>query len=584
MILLFIAVGAVMIWRSFFSFNQSDESFYLSTVHRLWLGDKLVTDEWHPTQFYSPILLPFYALYRFIVPSGNGVILFFRILTVCFTMVVGLYASIVFQRLYGMRAIFMAAAAMMIYCGRGNMMGPSYYTLSINFLLLALLFRADAVLLKKDPLFLLSGVFSALTVFCMPYMAIPFIIYSVAAFFVNSGSKEMEGHSFLEKQRFLILYLIGMVGMAALYLICFFRIFHIGEVLTNFVYIFRDPEHTGSFSQMLGTSIKSYRYFTGEIPFYLMPVASLIVLAYCLHGKGILKKIVLKVLLLFSMIGFTVLMMDKSINMNGRCAAALSTWCMPIVVIVLYRRYIKKERQADDGGLVFSMVLAGLTMAAAYGGASNTGLGGFTSGFVIVAVAVCICLSEYVAYYYDESTGSIFTKGIVEGCLVAMMIIMLMVRFFGVYRDADIINLDSKITDGPAAGLYTTRDVVINYEQALDTVRDIDKNVKGEYIFHTAVMPWAYLCTNKKCGAPTTWCTTLDSPILEDYYILHLDRIPDIVVVYKPEVGSYADCYYAVKGGEPFPNDNDLEGSLWDHIQRNSYKSYETAVATVYYR
>ena len=52
-----------LLFHTQYSFCQSDESFYISHVKRLYEGNRLILDEWHPTQFYLPILLPFYAVF-----------------------------------------------------------------------------------------------------------------------------------------------------------------------------------------------------------------------------------------------------------------------------------------------------------------------------------------------------------------------------------------------------------------------------------------------------------------------------------------------------------------------------------------
>ena len=89
-----LVLGTALILHCRLSFCQSDESFYLALAHRLWSGDRLIIDEWHVAQFYSPIILPFYALFRAAVPDGSGVYLYARVLHVFFSVVV----SILFYR------------------------------------------------------------------------------------------------------------------------------------------------------------------------------------------------------------------------------------------------------------------------------------------------------------------------------------------------------------------------------------------------------------------------------------------------------------------------------------------------------
>ena len=60
--LLLTGVTGVLLYRCFFSFVWSDESFYLSLVHRFWVGDRPVIDEWPGVQFYAVALLPLYSI------------------------------------------------------------------------------------------------------------------------------------------------------------------------------------------------------------------------------------------------------------------------------------------------------------------------------------------------------------------------------------------------------------------------------------------------------------------------------------------------------------------------------------------
>ena len=47
-----------------FSFCQSDESNYLAMTYRLYQGDKLIIEEWHPTQFLHACPAAFFCFIR----------------------------------------------------------------------------------------------------------------------------------------------------------------------------------------------------------------------------------------------------------------------------------------------------------------------------------------------------------------------------------------------------------------------------------------------------------------------------------------------------------------------------------------
>ena len=70
----------VLLIRSFYSFSWSDESFYLTIVHRFWLGERIFQDEWYTTQLSTPLLLPFYSFFEWITGGNEGIYLYYRII------------------------------------------------------------------------------------------------------------------------------------------------------------------------------------------------------------------------------------------------------------------------------------------------------------------------------------------------------------------------------------------------------------------------------------------------------------------------------------------------------------------------
>lgn len=57
------SVAVVLAVRNLYSFSWNDEALYLAEIHRLLLGGKPFVDEWHPTQFYAVLFVPFYYTY-----------------------------------------------------------------------------------------------------------------------------------------------------------------------------------------------------------------------------------------------------------------------------------------------------------------------------------------------------------------------------------------------------------------------------------------------------------------------------------------------------------------------------------------
>lgn len=126
-------IAGLLIIRCFYSFCWSDESFYLSLVHRFWIGDRPIIDEWSGTQFYTVILLPIYALYIKVVGSNEGIFLFFRLLMVISNYFLSIYIYISLKR-YTTNILALIGSLVNLLYTRANILGASYYSIALLFL------------------------------------------------------------------------------------------------------------------------------------------------------------------------------------------------------------------------------------------------------------------------------------------------------------------------------------------------------------------------------------------------------------------------------------------------------------------
>lgn len=166
-------VCLLLIFHSRYSFCQSDESFYIALIDRVWKGGRLFVDEWHPTQFYVPIMLPLYSLYRIIHPDGEGVILFFRITYILISFLSSLFLYRKCYKNYP-AAISLIVSLIPLLYSRANIQGISYYNLCLQFSLLGfLLFFSE----RSKIQWFVSGVFFFLAELCNPFLF--FVIFTV---------------------------------------------------------------------------------------------------------------------------------------------------------------------------------------------------------------------------------------------------------------------------------------------------------------------------------------------------------------------------------------------------------------------
>lgn len=569
-VIILAVISIVLLVRCFFGFQQSDESFYMSLVHRLYLGDKLVSDEWHPTQFYSVILLPFYFVYHLIVKDGTGVILYFRILMTALSVFTGFltYRS---MRKFEINEFFSFTAAFTItvFC-KSNILGPSYNNLCVCFMVLALLVITDDDYNNKKSRQILSGFLISLSVLCMPYLGAIVILYTVFSLFL----------SIRKKDRSVLYFIGGIMATAIIYVILAFRLNDIRGIITNFEYIFKDPEHKKGFLHAFDNTLDSFKSFNNPYVLMTFLILCLLLLIFALAKKEMASKLLNSGWYLLLTIPALILTFYKGIRNPGYPSIALCVWSLPIVILFFVsdnRNLLKRQ-----AGL---FLFFGFSTVLCFAGGSDTRLNGTTNGFTITALGIFVILGSIAKNQTDKKEDlTLIKKFIPSMCITILLLIMLTQRIFIVVRDADLNKLNTRIQSGPAAGLYTTENHCRQYGQVLELIRKLNSEYEGKTVFYTKILPWAYLCSDNKYGAPTAWRLELSDSLLLNYYELHPDRIPDMVVILNEDIGSYESCSFNRKKGNAKPNKNSFKGDFWDYLNSGEYEIMETDVATVYVR
>ena len=118
------AAAVVLAVRAMYGFCWSDESFYLTFAQRLWNGQKLILDEWHPVQFYSALFYPILSLYH-VLFGNRGIYLFAREVYVALAFGTAMLLYRTLCRKCAPFTSFLCAGLFLCY-SRGNIWGLSY--------------------------------------------------------------------------------------------------------------------------------------------------------------------------------------------------------------------------------------------------------------------------------------------------------------------------------------------------------------------------------------------------------------------------------------------------------------------------
>lgn len=555
--------GALLLWHCRLSFCQSDESFYLALVHRFWRGDRMILDEWNACQIYSPILLPFYALYRLIVPEGTGVYLYARIVYVLFSTIISV---LFYQRCCkstSSRFQPLIAAILPLLYSRANICGPSYYNLCAQFII------ASALLLWKDenndPLHkpVLAGFFLALTVLCNPVLGI-FVFCGLIIICLNRNTRKLFWSVFTGAFLTALVYMIYLV--------------HFGTptmLLKGSLQLLKNATTADSLMIKLrqnGNILLQY------VSIYVFPMAtfgSLTSLWYWKQGKqpDIIVK-TLYLLLCLILIGYTA---SKSIS--SICfviTVPFTILIFPIVIKALLFRI-------NDFALI--IYVFGVVLAIAFFVASNTGADAMTTGTCLSSAGGVLLLFDKGK---DENVNFVNKTSIIFERVVCICICLLLIgvfsahRFLGIYRDAPVSQLTHRIENGPAAGLFTSDAHADEYETIMKEIIKLHEEYPDARVLFSRNLPWAYLASDWICADFTVWSTLLSDPRIEKYYQTHQE--PDLVFIFDESVAGYETAPFNNHLQFNTFNRNVLDGTFYDHLVE-TYQIIDTnEILTVYCR
>lgn len=569
--ILFVLSALVLIYRARLSFCWSDESFYFSTSNRFLQGDKIFVHEWFPTQLVSLILLPFHFIFKLISGGNEGVILYFRILYVIFSLIITAVIYEILKKYYGGLAAVCAALFYQYYTHL-NIATMSYYTLSYSFFLLSMLLIYDYIRkqAKEPDKTLVKQAVAAGMAFALSVLSLP----SLVAFYALALAGFIAGIFVFKKHKALLLRLltwlhVGIIIPAVLVLIYVLPRSGIAGIFDNLEYVLSDEEHVvASISGPFRNFFDSVYAVFDKRAVFIAVILSFVCFVYSIISKnkkensiGPVKNILFILDLLLFVFFFL-----KSMGHTGFIATTVLLFSIPLFLL----------QDKKDWLLFLLLVVNGMIFSMTYSYSSMCDLYVLSIGHNIAAIAGICFVGSYAR---DIKTAGTFKAYIVLYIIMLLAVVQTMVlRFVNVYRDGPVLELNSLIREGPAAGLYTTKEHCESYMGVLGLIGE-NELAQGD-IFFTKLLPWGYLATDMKCAAPTTWRTKLSSQRLGLYYELQPEKIPEVVIVLKDFVGSYNTC--GDVQADPYPNENEMDGELLEILKGGNYTCEDSDYAVIY--
>lgn len=269
----FAAILGMLLYKCPYGYGAMDESFFLSIVHRLLQGDRLLVEEAHLSQFAFLTMVPEMWIYSKFVPTMEGIVLNFRYLYTVFWSAACLFLFFRTRKIHRFAA--MCASLFLLPFAPYGIMAFSYNSLGILYQLNSAVFLLCAGRRQKIQ-FALSGAFFAGAVLCCPYLAVVYFLFSAGTLILRWKRRRVRiictGADLFFCWRY---FTFGVCALAIPVLILLLARSTPGMIWEALQFAFMDPEHT-NFS-FLG---KTEQYFSAlaSSNAYFMPMLVILII------------------------------------------------------------------------------------------------------------------------------------------------------------------------------------------------------------------------------------------------------------------------------------------------------------------
>jgi hypothetical protein len=481
----------------------------------------------------------------------------------------------------------MACALFLMFYTHLNIATLSYYTLAVQLFLISMLLIYHYYSSEKKGQLILAGILFALSVLSLPTMAVAYLAAvltgGIILLLIKKQKLRESTVSLIEKARLsdVIRYTFaGILIPATAFIIYLLLTVPVREFIRAIPYVLSDEEHGTSLIYPLRKFFISINevFGYGAYAAYL-----LIMIAAASTFIKLNRNRIFRFLLFIADISLFVYLYLISVSHTGYIQTVVCLFTLPLFFLM----------EKKDLKLFFTFIVSGMIFSLVYSYSSNGYLYVLSMGHFIVSIGCAIVLEQFTREALGRNP--FVVKYLYLICCTAVICISvtqtMLLRLVNIYRDAPVQMLDFRINEGPAKGLYTTSDHYLAYNvvyatlhkyctsDALADASSGSTEVNGT-LFITKLLPWGYMCTDLKCGAPTTWRTAFNSERLKPYYDINPDKVPDIILVMKESYGSYLTCGDVV--ADPSPNENEIGGWLLDYVNDNGYEKKTVPCGELY--
>ena len=505
-----LGIGMILFWRCFYSVNTTDEAYYIGTVYRLWFGDGMLCDEWNPTQqMCSFWLYPFYALFRLILGSNDGMILAFRLLYIVFQLLISGY---MYGKLKKFGYISFLPIFFYLLSTAFNINSLSYNTMA-NSALVALL--VTLVMMEKPDWknCIWCGIFASIVVMGNPYAVFAYVLYGAACVIVTLLFKKWNKEIPVSLQ-FTTFFKMSLTAAGVLVIFLIFTFWHatLERIVKNLPYIVGDQEHIQRWNVKISDYFRYFKeHYLGAV---LVPI---VVSVSALFDQKRVKH------------GAVYMALSAAAILPYMIRHGLVSNYVPINLVTVpicflgFTAYVVSEKKLRR--VFYIWYLPAMVYPFIVQFTSNTGPLAVSAGFVTAGAASVLLAASWAMEQENR-----LVKNALHGVIILQLMIMLFLRITYVWVDAPLSELTTKVERGAAKGLYTTEAAAQYYEEMYDDIDALNMTEDDGFLV-VGSEPLLYLYADRQVASYSTWQVYTNETRLYRYYEIHdgEGRFPSVV-------------------------------------------------------
>lgn len=529
----FIALFAVLIARAFFSMPLDDELCYIASLKRYLQGDRFLLDDWHPpTQLNT---WPIFQLVRWL-PGFQINILQARIVYLCVHFASGM---IIWRLLKGRKGAMWMVFVYLCFTPY-NITALSYNTMSIAvFFVLTAFCLSRGQWRRRD--YLLCGFLLCLSMFSNPYLFLVYPVYLAVCVVGRCRKKAQEG---LFSCGGILWVTCGALILGGIFIISLIGKGSFGEYLYNIKMIFNDAEHKANpLMKLFQSQWQVFRVY------WRCSVALICIYAITILKRKTLNRKWKKYLFCVSS-AFTVYAVLRFAFIYGSIANNL-TMVPPFylgVEIFLLTVCGKTDCACgkDEGNGEAALRIKNYFWALAFGYlfavcnflGTNTEILSMSAMFVIPSGMTILMLCEYRKLTGEDKKTNVQSV-FAYGTIAVFAFCVLWLRLFFSWFDEPLSKLDTKITQEPCRGIYTTAETAEQYRDFLSAI-DLCGITSQDKVLFLPISALPLVHSKGEIAVPYVTRFAVDSAELIEYYESHPDKLPTKIVITDCEDGGYS--------------------------------------------